>query len=434
MQSTDKQFENEKSENVDDEDFGAISIQNKFSCQKNDRSLEQFRRWEETGRLILDPDWQRHYVWTRKDASLLIESFLLDMPVPVIYLAHNDENKYEVIDGQQRLSSVIKFFKNDYKLTGLEIRTDLNGNEFKGLPEDLQEKLYDSILSSVEFPADTPKKLIFSMFERLNTTGKPLMAQEIRNCVYAGKLNDLIARLASETEEFTKCMNQKGLVTRMKDREYVLRFLAFYQLTYQNARKGMKAFLNEFCDTYQDANDDKLNEYDNQFKKAIKAAFTIWGDRAFRLNLIDPKNVNAAAYQVIMVSFTEYDLIQLTHSADSIYEEYVDLLQTDEKWVESVSNHTADYIRMKYAFETWRDRLRAATKGSKRKDSKRCFSRALKEDMYRQSNQVCEICGQKIAHIYDAALDHDTHYWRGGKTVPENARLVHRQCNLTRPN
>ena len=73
-------------------------------------------------------------------------------------------------------------------------------------------------------------------------------------------------------------MDQEGLVTRMKDREYVLRFLAFYQLTYQNARKGMKAFLNEFCETYQNTNDKKLEEYENQFKKAIKAAFTIWGE------------------------------------------------------------------------------------------------------------------------------------------------------------
>lgn len=73
-------------------------------------------------------------------------------------------------------------------------------------------------------------------------------------------------------------------------------------------------------------------------------------------------------------------------------------------------------------------------KNSEPKDPKRCFSRTLKEEMYKQSNKVCEIYGQKIADIYDAALDHDTHYWRGGKTVPDNARLVHRQCNLTRPN
>ena len=426
------QNEDSRLEDVEDEDSGAIS-KNRFEGQKKDRSLEQFRRWHETGRLIF-PKWQRHYVWNNKDASLLIESFLIDMPVPVVYLAHNDENKYEVIDGQQRLISVIRFFKNKYKLTGLEIRADLKGCEFRGLPADLQEKLYDSTLSSVEFPAETPKTLTFSMFERLNTTGKPLVAQEIRNCIYQGKLNDLIVCLASKTEEFTKCMNQKGLVKRMKDCEYVLRFLAFYQLKYQKARKGMKAFLNEFCEAYQNAPDKKLEEYENQFKKAIKAAFTIWGDRAFRLNLIDPKNANAAAYQVIIVSFTEYDLIQLTSSADSIYEEYVDLLLTDAQWVESVSNHTADYNRMKYAFETWTDRLREATKGSEPNDSRRCFSRALKEDMYRQNNQVCEICEQKIAHIYDAVLDHDTHYWRGGKTVPENARLVHRICNATRPN
>ena len=136
---------------------------------------------------------------------------------------------------------------------------------------------------------------------------------------------------------------------------------------------------------------------------------------------------------MICVSFTDHDLGVLTRSADSIFEEYLDLISTDNRWVDYVSRSTGDYSRISYAFETWESRLKEALKDFEPNDSIRLFSRELKENLYKQS-KVCKICGQQIALIDDAALDHDKHYWRGGKTVPENARLVHRHCNATRPN
>ena len=121
---------------------------NKILWQKNDRSLSKFYEWYKKERLVLNPDWQRNYVWNEKKASLLIESFLIDIPVPLIYLAETNENKYEVIDGQQRLSSVFKFFDNEYNLRGLKVNEDLNGYYFGDLTESLQDKLSDCILRS----------------------------------------------------------------------------------------------------------------------------------------------------------------------------------------------------------------------------------------------------------------------------------------------
>jgi hypothetical protein len=94
--------------------------------QKNDRSLAELARWEQTGRLIVDPEWQRGYVWDRKRASRLIESFLKDVPVPVIYLAQREDTKYDIVDGLQRLMSVFKYFKNSYDLYGLQLLENLN--------------------------------------------------------------------------------------------------------------------------------------------------------------------------------------------------------------------------------------------------------------------------------------------------------------------
>lgn len=396
----------------------------------SDRSLTEFERWYREGSLILDADWQREYVWAPKRASRLIESFLIGLPVPVIYLAVNNENEYEVIDGLQRLTSVFNFFNNEYKLTGLEIKKDLNGCQFKDLQKPLQNKLRNSTLRAIEFSPSTQKDLVFLMFERLNTGGVALNEMEIRNCLYRGKLNDLIKELVQLTE-FKNCVNQKNIHKRMKDRTLILRFLAFYQMTYLNARKGLKAFFNEFFETYRNPSEEKLNEFSDKFKHAMKAAFTIFGDRGFRLTSTS-RSVNASVFQVLCVSFTNYDLGALTRSADAIREAYLDLASTDNRWFDCVSRTTGSYDRISYTFETWNKHLEQVMENSEPNDSIRFFSRELKENLYEQSN-ICQICDQKISHIDDAALDHDKHYWRGGKTVPENARLVHRHCNATRP-
>lgn len=104
---------------------------------KADRSLSELHRWYNTGRIILDPEWQRNYVWDRTRASKLIESFLLDIPVPVVYLAKTDDGKYEVIDGLQRLTTVFDFFENKYKLRRLDMRSDLVGKSFKDYPNSI---------------------------------------------------------------------------------------------------------------------------------------------------------------------------------------------------------------------------------------------------------------------------------------------------------
>lgn len=118
---------------IDGSDEGDLRLEpptGTVNLAKNDRSLSEFHRWHQRGRIVVDPEWQRRYVWDRKRASRLIESFLIELPVPVIYLATNQDNQYEVIDGLQRLTSVFDFFDNKFSLVGLEIRQDLNGGNY----------------------------------------------------------------------------------------------------------------------------------------------------------------------------------------------------------------------------------------------------------------------------------------------------------------
>ena len=224
----------------------------------------------------------------------------------------------------------------------------------------------------------------------------------------------------------------------MTDRLLILRFLAFYQLHYTKARKGLKSFLNEFFETYKNLPESKADEFTKIFKKASKAAVTIFGNQSFRLRRDKTRGggewasrINATVFQVLMTSFADKDIGQLTRSADSIYESYVDLISTDQQWVESVTSATGDYSRIEYTFKTWEERLSKALVDTEPNDKTRLFSKSLKESLYDQ-DPTCAICSQKITLILDAALDHTERYWEGGKTIPENARLTHRTCNLKR--
>lgn len=433
---------NEQDAAVEGSDEGSLRIEpphGTVALDKADRSLAELHRWYSTGRLVVDPEWQRQYVWDRKRASKLVESILVDIPIPVIYLAKTIESKYEVIDGLQRLTSVFNFFKNDFKLSGLEILGEFEDKYFKDLPPAIQSKLEDSTLRTFELQPRTAKDLMFVIFERLNTGGKPLNEMEIRNCLYRGSLNNLLRDL-SKNSDFVACVNQKNLEKRMDDRALVLRFLAFYERTHTKARSGLKRFINEFFETYRDASSEKLREFEKAFLKAMRVSLSVFGEHGFRIRKTITRGgdvwstrLNASVFQIVAVSFADprYDIGQLTRRADAIFEEYLDLVSTDEKWIDCVKAATGDFNRIEYAFTTWNDRLAKAVGTEKKNDRVRCFSKSLKNEMF-LADPSCHICGQRISLLLDAAMDHDIHYWRGGETIPVNARLVHRLCNSQR--
>lgn len=425
-------------EGADEGDLNTSSMPT-IDLDKFDRSLADLQRLHTEGLLVLDPEWQRNYVWRGKQPSKLIESFLLGIPVPVVYLAQRSDEKYEVIDGQQRLTSIFDFLENRFKLRGLDILTDLNGLDYKSLDSKLQQKLRNSALRSFEFSNKTDSEMHFIIFERLNTGGTKLNEMEIRNCIYRGPLNRLIADL-SENKDFVSVLNQNNVSVRMHDRALVLRFLAFYERTHLKCTKGPKSFLNEFFETYRHASEDKLREFQRVFEKCMKASITVFGDNGFRLKTDDPRSKslgewanrpNAAIFQAVATSFAPYELGQITRAADRIYEEYIDLVSTDGDWVDRIRRQTGDTTRIAYVFEEWQRRLAAALEDTPPNDGQRVFSLQLKRQLFEQDG-TCGICGQQVKLLDDAVIDHVEHYWRGGATIPENARIAHRYCNSAR--
>ena len=153
----DDHYNPEEPEDQPDLDEGELHapFSGEVPIEKIDRSLVELKRLHDEGDLIVDPEWQRNYVWTNRQASKLIESFLLNIPVPVIYLARTQDNRYEVVDGLQRLTSVFKFLDNRFALTDLGIRDRLNKKRFRDLDATDQKKLKNSALRSFELQSDT---------------------------------------------------------------------------------------------------------------------------------------------------------------------------------------------------------------------------------------------------------------------------------------
>ena len=424
-------------EGVDEGDLNA-SADGRLTLDKADRSLSEFYRWYKQGRLIVDPEWQRNYVWDRPRASKLIESFLMDIPVPVVYLSKTSDGKYEVIDGLQRLTSVFDYLDNKYALQRLDVRTELNGKLWKELPEPDQRKLEDVTLRSFELTHGS-RDIQFIVFERLNTGGVKLNDMEIRNCLYRGALNDLVKDLA-DIPDFKAAVGQTDLSKRMQDRALVLRFLAFHERTYLKCQHGLKHFLNEFLDTYKDAKPEKIEEYRKAFVHAMKACVTVFGGYGFRLKneTVRPASksggewatrLNMAIFPLVATGFVKHDLGRVTRAADAIYEEYLEMINTDSQWVDRVRAHPSSPRASSTRSGSGTARLEQVLAPFDSNDGQRVFSRGLKEEMFK-ANATCSLCNQRITLMDDAVRDHDFQYWRGAKTVPENARLAHRLCNL----
>jgi len=406
-----------------------------------DGLLGKFKR----GKLVVQPDFQRQYVWDLVKASKLIESALLGIPIPIVYLSEEPDNKEYVIDGQQRLTSFFSFIDGqfpsgvDFHLKGLTVFAELNGRKYCELPENLQDQIRFFSLRTITFKRESDPSIKFEVFERLNTGSVSLNDQELRNCIYRGEFNRLLKEL-SEDPDFMYLLGLTKPDKRMKDIELVLRFAAFYHATYLKYKSPMKNFLNIEADEYRNISREDAQQLRSAFKNACQIIRSMFGKNAFKRfyrgtsggNLCgywEPKTFNASLYDILMFSFARADKNVIFQNLDSIREALIHLMTEDEAFINSIELSTSAVQAVTSRFDAWRLALRGIVGISKKEP--RCFSRQLKEALF-NCNSTCTICGQKIEEVDDAAVDHIKQYWIGGRTIPENARLTHRYCNWAR--
>lgn len=429
-------FEEESTENDE------LAIQNggtrRIRTQAKDPLIESLWRQQKKGSLILQPEFQRNFVWDRAQSSRLVESVLLDVPLPTIYLVEEKDGKVSVIDGQQRLTSFFRFLDGELTLSGLRILTELNGKKFADLDDEKKNKFENAALRTITIERDSDPNLRFEIFERLNTGSVALTEQELRNCVYRGPYNNLLIELSNDAD-FRFIAGFAKPDKRMRDVQLVLRAAAFYHATYLGYKPPMAAFLNNDMETFQHIVPAKADELRKQFKKSTSLIRSMLGKNAFKRfyagrdgnhnGYWEPKKINRSLYDVLMWGFTQYDKNQVMPHLERLNEALIALMTDDQDFINSIELSTSGKPVVQMRFDKWRAAMEAVI-GSQTTEP-RCFSYQLKRQLY-DANAVCAICSQRIHDIDDAAVDHIEQYWLGGRTIPENARLAHRYCNMAR--
>ncbi len=239
---------------------------------------------------ILIPDFQRQYVWPVKKASKLIESFLLGLPVPQVFLYQETRNRdLLVVDGQQRLLSAHFFLRGtladettQFRLRGVKQKWE--GKTFEELDETDKRRLKNYILRSTIFEQINPSdnKSVYEIFERLNTGGMALTEQEVRNCVNRGPINSFLDRL-NNIDSWRSLLGKPEPDKRMKDLELILRVLALIK-NWSEYKKPMKDFISEFMEKYTNISQPDQEHFYQIFKGASDKIFDASGRDAFRLS------------------------------------------------------------------------------------------------------------------------------------------------------
>lgn len=272
---------------------------------------------------LLKPEIQRNYVWDKTEASRFIESILLGLPIPSIFLAKQDDEKLLIIDGYQRIKSVFDYvsgiFSGDGKVFRLTNSKRINerwrGKSFTELSDIEQRRISKATIHSIIFSQKLPMNNntgMYQVFERINTSGRTLFPQEIRNCVYQGKLNDLIIDLNNNLE-WRILLGENKPDARMRDIELILRYFALKNL-YENPPTiqtiSLKKYLNEFMGDKKNNSNESLLSLTNSFINTTKRIYETFGDFAFHnLSGVNTKisrtKFNPTIYDSMMIAFSK---------------------------------------------------------------------------------------------------------------------------------
>lgn len=252
--------------------------------QSSDMALLNIASLHASGSLDLSPRYQRRNRWDRERQSQLIESFLLNVPVPPVYLAEEARGVFAVIDGKQRLTAIAQFFNNDFALTKLQLREELEGLRFRDLSSDASAALSMRPLRAVTILRRTPDWVKHEVFVRLNRGGQPLNAQEIRNVAYAGPLNDRIIEIAENPflhRQLKISSRESAAYSDMSDVETVVRFFAL-STNWRQFGGSLRDALDQFMQQNYEAGPSRIDELTGRFERAITWSERLWGPHAFQ--------------------------------------------------------------------------------------------------------------------------------------------------------
>ncbi len=320
------------------------------------RTVHEVIRRIEKGGYIMDPDFQRDFIWPEDKQSKLIESVLMRIPLPVFYLAENNKGQMVVVDGLQRLSTFRRFLNNDLKLK-LPHQKELNNKRFEQLSPKLQNRIEDCNLILYLIDAKVPSQALLDIFERVNS-GVPLTRQQMRNCLYMGESTRFL-KSESVTNLFLKATGGSLDPNKMRDREFINRFCAFKILGIENYKGDMDDFLAKALDTMNTFNLHQIEKLSNEFRLSMKNNLIVFDKHAFRKHHPGQESrsvINASLWDVMSVGLSCYsDRIvesRIESLRDCLYE-----LFDDHNFNESITLGTNQVNRVHMRFTLFQNVL-----------------------------------------------------------------------------
>ena len=394
-----------------------------------DISLEELKNDVDANDVITDPDYQRKYIYDEKRASCLIESILIGIPIPVIYLAEEEDSVRSVIDGQQRINSFVRYLKNEYALTGLKRLPALNGLYFRQLDKGIQRSLKRKTLSTVCIEKDS-QGLKYEIFSRLNLGAVKLRDQEVRNCIYRGRFNDMLKEIANTNAYLPDLFHDRN------DRySYEERILRFFALRPMELKGTFKLMMNSFMEVHANDDEEVLKKYKNQYNSLIELIKVVLGEGAFFSDSDQRKKFNGAVYDSIMIPFSLFPKKEIMKHADEIRLAIQKLKSENKDYQEWVFAGTNAAKRIRSRVNAVMDILNKIINNDSvaAESQKRLFAPAVKEKLF-YPGYICKHCGNQILSIDDCEVDHIIPFDLGGPTELENAQLLHKWCNRSKGN
>lgn len=309
-------------------------------------------------KVIFVPPFQRQYIWNIDEASKFVESLILGLPVPGIFLSkEKDTNRLLVVDGQQRLLSLYFFYQGYFDKTLFQLQNvqeDLIGRTYSTLKVHDRIRLDDSILHATVVRQDEPddnNSSVYQIFERLNSGGRALKPQEIRACIYYGEFNELLNELVKE--QSWRTIFGKSSDERLKEQELILRFfsLLFYRHKYE---KPLKSFLNTFMNVNRDLKHNSARELKDIFKRTYSFIVKTIGEKPFRVK----RNLNLGAFDAISIGLAERlklgDILELQE-----FKTAYNALTNSPRFITVVQGGTSDEknveVRIEMAINAFKD-------------------------------------------------------------------------------
>lgn len=314
----------------EDRELGDFPIDT-LLIRNEQRSVFEIVRRIEAGGYIMNPEFQRDFVWDRDRQSKLIESVVMRIPLPVFYLAEDPEGHIIVVDGLQRLTTFQDFLSNKFKLK-LPEQALLNGRKFSDLSPKLQNRIEDCNLILYILDSDVPDHAKFQIFERVNG-GVPLTRQQMRNCIYNGLATNWLKE-ESETELFLTATGESLDSKKMRDRELINRFCAFHLLGYETYTKAdMDGYLAKALQQMNNMSESELAHLSTAFRRGLQNNYELFERHAFRKHTPgqDARNIfNASLWDVMTTGLAQYSEDDVNDKADELSDAFYKLLGDDE--------------------------------------------------------------------------------------------------------